>query len=273
MDARCKVLKVIQIEARNPGPMTGTGNHTYLLVSDRTAVLVDAGVGAPAHLAEIAARLSEHHASLTDVLVTHGHGDHADGAAAVARAHPSARFWKYPWPEQDERFGVSWRRLDEGGRVPLGRDEAVEALHTPGHSPDHLAFWHAPSRSVFAGDLVVGGGSVMVQASRGGRLAEYLVSLERIRALEPRTLYPAHGPLVERPDEVLATHIAHRLERERQVLDAVAGGASNVRAIAERIYHDLSPALEAAARENVRAHLEKLRDEGRVREDGDQWTP
>jgi glyoxylase-like metal-dependent hydrolase (beta-lactamase superfamily II) len=256
--------------------MTGAGNHTYLIVADdRSAVLVDAGVGAPAHLEAIGARLAERGASLTDVIVTHGHGDHAEGAAAVARAHPSARFWKYPWAEEDGRFGVLWRRLGDGDRVALGPGDAVTALRTPGHSPDHLAVWHEGSRSVFTGDLVVRGGSVLIQASRGGRLADYLASLERIRALEPRVLYPAHGPAIDGADEaaeVLRAHIAHRLERERQVLDAVAGGASHVRAIAERIYHDLPPALEAAARENVRAHLEKLRDEGKVHDDGDRWS-
>jgi len=266
-------MQVVRIDACNPGPMTGEGNHTYLVVSDDgAAVLVDAGVGDPRHLAELAERLREGQAALRDVIVTHGHPDHAEGAAAIARAYPDATFWKYPWPEQDGRFDVRWHRVADGDVMPVGAHDRLTILHTPGHSPDHVAIWDEASRTAFTGDLVVQGSSVMIHASRGGRLAEYLQSLTRLRALDPRTLLPAHGPQVDRPDEVLAGYIAHRLERERQVADALGAGAASVRAIAESIYHGLQPALVAAAQENVRAHLEKLRDDGRVVEDGDRWT-
>src|SRR6476660_1517678 len=129
------------LAAHNPSPMTGAGNNTYLLAGgDGSAALVDAGVGEAAHLAELAAALDARHARLDLVLVTHGHRDHAEGAPALARAHPSAAFAKLPWPEEDVRYGVAWRPLADGDIV-LGGGELLTAVHTPGHSPDHLAFW------------------------------------------------------------------------------------------------------------------------------------
>src|SRR5262245_14714526 len=134
--------------------MTGSGNNTYLLpASDGCAVLVDAGVGREPHLAEIDAQLKTTACRLACVLVTHGHADHASGAPAIHARYPEARFAKYPWPEEDARYAVGWRTLTDGSEVALG-DEVVTALHTPGHSPDHLAFWHEPTRTILSGDLV-----------------------------------------------------------------------------------------------------------------------
>jgi glyoxylase-like metal-dependent hydrolase (beta-lactamase superfamily II) len=252
--------------------MTGSGNHTYLLVADQSpAVLIDAGVGEPRHLEELRVALETHRAQLRDVLVTHGHPDHASGAAAIARAHPHARFFKCPWPEEDQRYPIEWRPVHDNDRIAIG-DQSLVALHTPGHSPDHLTFWHEDSRTAFTGDLVVQGSSVMIHASRGGDLGQYLQSLERLLALSPVHLWPAHGPDVSQPRALLNDYIAHRRMRENQVVAALAGGRDSVPAIVESIYDGLSPALVPAAAENVQAHLEKLRREGRAIEQGGRWT-
>src|SRR5215471_19001117 len=144
----------IQLDAHNPSPMTGAGNHTYLLIGENTALLIDAGVGEPRHLEELGRALDEHHAQLRDVLVTHGHPDHASGVTAIARQHHQARFFKFPWPKEDERYPVDWSPIREGDRFTVG-DHTLLALHTPGHSPDHVTFWHEDSRTAFTGDLVV----------------------------------------------------------------------------------------------------------------------
>ena len=108
--------------------MTGSGNHTYLLVADDgAAVLVDAGVADPRHLDAIARQLDERRGRLRDVLVTHGHPDHAAGVTALARAHPAARFLKYPWPEEDARYLVEWRPIREGDRIEAAGDARVAA--------------------------------------------------------------------------------------------------------------------------------------------------
>jgi glyoxylase-like metal-dependent hydrolase (beta-lactamase superfamily II) len=109
---------------------------------------------------------------LAAVLVTHGHRDHASGAPAIAAAHPAASFTKLPWPEEDAQYDVPWRSIGDGDQVRAG-GELLRALHTPGHSPDHLAFWHEASGTIFTGDLVVSGSSVMIHWSRGGDLGQY----------------------------------------------------------------------------------------------------
>lgn len=205
-------------------------------------------------------------ATLARVLVTHGHPDHASGAPALAAEHPSASFAKHPWPSEDAKYRVAWRPLADGDRVG-----GLTALHTPGHSPDHLAFWHEESGTIFSGDLVVLGSSVMIHWSRGGRLPQYLAALQRLRSLAPRRLLPAHGPAIEDPAAVLTSYLDHRLMRERQVVAALKAGLDTVERIAGSIYDGLDPALLAAAHESVRAHLEKLKEEQRVLDDNGRW--
>ena len=260
----------ILLSARNPGPMTGPGNNTYLIAGRHgSATLIDAGVGEPQHLADLAAALGG--GRLEAVLVTHGHGDHAGGAPAISAAHPAASFRKRPWPGEDAQYAVAWRSLDEGDLVQAG-DEVLSILHTPGHSPDHLAFWHETTRTIFTGDLVVLGSSVMIHWSRGGDLGQYMASLERLLALDPRRLLPAHGPAIDDPQALLTGYLAHRRRRERQVVEALGAGHATVQAIAESIYDGLAPALMPAAQENVRAHLEKLKVDGRATDEDGRWT-
>lgn len=267
----------ILITVDNAGPLTGEGNNTYLLAdctaSDRPAALIDAGMGSANHVAAVGHRLHALNANLTDVLVTHGHADHASGAPALKSTFGLAAFSKYRLPA-DEGTGIEWRHLRDGEVVTVG-GIALIAVHTPGHAPDHLAFWHAESRTAFTGDLINPTGSVLIAWSRGGDLTAYLASVERLLALEPILLLPAHGPRVTDPSPVLRGTIRHRLQRHAQVVDAVRRGHRTVSAIAESIYDGLEPALLAAARENVRAHLEKLKQDGLLITDAgdDDWRP
>jgi glyoxylase-like metal-dependent hydrolase (beta-lactamase superfamily II) len=265
-------LTPILLDAHNPGPMTGRGNNTYLLLGGTSkGVLIDAGVGDPRHLAAIDQELEAGHAELARVLVTHGHRDHAAGAPFIARRHPRAGFSKFPWPEEDARYQVAWRPLDESEAVDIGGD-TLAVVHTPGHSPDHIVFWHAPTRAAFVGDLVIEAASVLIDCTRGGNMNDYLASLERVMAIQPLTLFPAHGPVITDPFAVLARHIEHRRMREQQVIEALRQGHSTVPAITESIYDGLDPVLMAAAGKNVRAHLEKLKTAGLAFNIEEQWT-
>jgi len=267
------VFSPILLDARNPGPMTGSGNTTYLLAAqDGGATMVDAGVGEARHLAAIDEAIASANARLDSVIVTHGHADHASGAPALAERYPNAVFSKRPWPGQDDQFAVAWRSIDDHDQVAAGT-EVLRVIHTPGHSPDHLAFWHEPSGTIFTGDLVVLGSSVMIHTSKGGDLSQYMGSLEALRALKPRLLLPAHGPRVDNPEALLNGYLEHRRQRERQVLSALREGHHTVEAIAESIYHGIDSALMDAARENVRAHLAKLKTDGVADEDDSRrWS-
>jgi glyoxylase-like metal-dependent hydrolase (beta-lactamase superfamily II) len=264
-------LTPIDLDARNPGPMTGSGNHTYLLVDDDgAAALVDAGVGKPEHLDALAAELDARGATLVHVLPTHGHRDHVEGAPVLAERYPGATFSKFPWPEEDTRWPVVWSPLADGDSIAVGSLTLV-ALHTPGHAPDHVAFWHEATRTAFTGDLVIGGSSVMIHSTRGGSVTSYLGSLERLVELQPRRLFPAHGPVIKDPVAVLKRTIENRLIRERQIVDAIRAGDDTVPLIANAVYQALPVELMPAAVENVKAHLDKLKADGRAFCKNERW--
>jgi glyoxylase-like metal-dependent hydrolase (beta-lactamase superfamily II) len=136
----------VPVHAFNPGPMTGDGNWTYLLAG-RVPTLIDGGTGDPRFLDAVEQALAG--ARLVQVLVTHAHVDHASGAPALAGRFPGARFFKMPWPERDNRWPVRWEPLGDDQLVEAG-DDRLRTVHTPGHAPDHLCFWHEESRVLFA---------------------------------------------------------------------------------------------------------------------------
>ena len=235
------------LAANNASEWTGpTGNNTYLLPGP-PSVLIDAGVGDAAHLDAIAEALDG--AALDLVLITHGHVDHAAGAPALARR----------WAGVLVRGGGVGKPLDDGETFRAG-ETSLFAVHTPGHAPDHFCLLDESTRDVYCGDLARIGGTVVIPASRGGSLREYLASLERIRALQPRRLLPAHGTVVTDPQGLIDEYLAHRAARERQIVDALKDGCTRVEDLVARIYPHLSPSLRPAAEETVRAHLAKLRD-------------
>lgn len=256
-------MKPTLLHAGNPGPFTGEGNWTYLIPGDRP-LLIDAGVGQADHLEKIV------EAAPVEVVVTHAHSDHASGALQLQSSLPAARFSKMPWPERDDA-AMRWHWLADGDSLTTGAGR-LEVLHTPGHSPDHIALWHADSRTLFVGDLLQLGATVFIPASAGGSLADYLRSLERLRALAPLRAWPAHGPVIEDPIALIDHYVTHRRQREEQVLSALQAGDRTVEAITSRIYTDLKPALIPMARESVLAHLVKLEGEDLARRGEAGWS-
>jgi glyoxylase-like metal-dependent hydrolase (beta-lactamase superfamily II) len=265
---RTRLPGLVELDAGNPGPLTGTGNHTWLLTG-AVPTLVDAGVGTPAHLDAIAAALDTVGQTLQQVVVTHAHPDHASGSTAVAARWPRAAFMKWPWPEADGRYPVAWTPLGDGQIVTAG-DLDLEVLHTPGHAPDHVCLWHAGSRTLFGADLLIEGSTVVVPGTRGGDLIAYLESLARVAALQPRQVLPAHGPVIDDPVGLIERYSAHRAVREREVLAAIARGADSVDAIVTAVYPTIAGPLRMVAVETVYAHVNKLRAERRIFDENDR---
>jgi glyoxylase-like metal-dependent hydrolase (beta-lactamase superfamily II) len=252
--------------AHDPGPWTGRGSNTWL-IEGTEPTLIDTGSGRPEHLAELAGRFEaalEPGSRLARVLVTHAHTDHAGGASALAARWPGCQFAKLPWPERDPRFPVAWTALADDEIVIAG-DTALSVVHTPGHSPDHLCFFEPRSGTLFGGDLVMNGGTVVIPASHGGSLSQYLRSLQRVLELNPRRILPGHGPPIEQPASLLRAYLAHRLARERQIVDALRSRAMTVPELVAVVYAGLQPDLTGAAAESVLAHLAKLAEEDRAR--------
>ena len=270
-------MKPRLLHAANPGPMTGDGNWTYL-IGDRHPVLIDAGVGNAAHLEAIAAAAPR---GPSVVLVTHAHSDHISGAPAIKSRWPDARFLKFPWPSKtgsrepaagnrEPDSSVTWTWLVDGEVVDTD-DGPLTVLHTPGHSPDHVTLWHADSRTLFVGDMLVQGSTVVIPASHGGSLAEYLRSLDRILQLNAALAWPAHGPAIDDPAAIIHKYVEHRVQREAQVVAALGGGGATIETITASIYPTLDAALVPMANESVLAHLHKLESDGRARRDGNRW--
>ena len=260
-------MKITLIPGFNPGPYTGAGNNTYLL-SGRQPTLIDAATGEPRHLAAVDEALGG--SPLSRVLVTHAHPDHASGAADVAARWPGAEFLKMPWPARDGEYRVDWRPLADGDMVNAGA-RALRVLHTPGHAPDHVCLFEEADGTLFCGDLLIQGGTVVVPGSYGGSLTQYLASLSRIRELRPARILPAHGPEIDDVVALIDQYVAHRRRRDDEILSALRQGCTTQAAIVNVVYPDLAAELQGAAGESVLAHLVKLEGEGAVRRQATVW--
>jgi glyoxylase-like metal-dependent hydrolase (beta-lactamase superfamily II) len=251
-------MKHVLLSARNASTWTGpTGNNTWLLPG-RTPTLIDAGVGNPEHIEALAQALDGRPLAL--MLITHGHSDHMNGVPAIAARWPDVRI---------RRFGSGDHPLEDGEVIAAG-DGTVTTLHTPGHAPDHCCF--LDGGECFCGDLVRLGGTIVIPATRGGDLSQYLSSLQRVRELRPVRLLPGHGPIIDNPAKVIDAYVRHRAEREAEIIRALEAGFETPEGIASSIYTGLPPALVPAAVDSVLAHLIKLKVDRKARQDGDRWT-
>lgn len=236
--------------AGNASSFTLDGTRTYR-VGRRRAVLIDPGPDLAEHIQALVAWVAD--ADEVTVVLTHGHGDHAGAAPAVAEALAVPVVGPTGVPEVTAP-------LRDGDVVATDEGE-LAAVHTPGHTPEHLSYHWPARRALFAGDLLLGEGDTTWVGDYPGCVADYLASLSKVRGLGVATVYPAHGPPLEDPAAALDRFEAHRLLRIRQVEEALAihPGATAAELL-RVIYGDALPrAMEAAALKSVEALMEYVR--------------
>ncbi|MCU1350101.1 MAG: fold metallo-hydrolase [Acidobacteria bacterium] len=242
-------LEIRSITAPNPGPFTLDGTRTYLIGD---SAVLDPGPDIASHVDAILAAQPR----LDTILITHRHGDHAP-AAVPLKARTGARIVA---PRGVLEAGDVDRRVGGGEFVDVD-GVAIEVIATPGHTNEHVCYL-TPEGDLFSGDTILGEGTTAIFPP-DGNMADYLRSLATLRAREPRRIHPAHGRTRDDAGALIDDYLAHRLERERQVLAAIADGATSVAEMRKRIYPGLDPRLEGAAEIQIRAHLIKLEAEGR----------
>ena len=172
-----------------------------------------------------------------------------------------------------QRDGSQFDRLfDDGDTYSVGQMECV-AIHTPGHASNHLCYFLEEERTLFSGDHIMNGSTVVI-APPDGDMAAYLDSLEKVRIKRLRAIAPGHGHLITEPYDKIDEYVAHRLEREAQVLAAVKGGTTTIDAIVAALYPGLVEELVPRAAQSVHAHLRKLAADGAVTGDDPEgaWT-
>ena len=241
-------MNIRSLRAPNPGPFTLDGTQTYLL--GKSAV-IDPGPSIASHVSAI----REAQPELRLILITHRHGDHAPAAVPLKEA-TGAQILAPRGVLDDE---IVDRRIAGGETLNVEGTE-IEVIATPGHTNEHVCFLTSDG-DLFTGDTILGFGTTAIFPP-DGHMADYLRSLCALRAKNPKRIFPAHGPVREDAVALIDEYIAHRLERERQVLEAHGAGARTPAAMRARIYPDLDEQLWKAAEIQIEAHLIKLREEG-----------
>ncbi len=262
-----------RIVAPNPSPFTFRGTGTYVVGEGEVAV-IDPGPDLDEHVAALLAELAGE--QVTHILITHTHRDHSPAAAPLkaATAAPTYGFGPHaggrrgdPAVEEGGDWDFSPDVVVRDGDAIAGAGWRFEAVHTPGHTSNHLCF-ALPDRGVlFSGDHVMGW-STSVIAPPDGDMTAYMASLDRLLGRHDAVYWPTHGPAITEPQAHVRAFIAHRREREAGILECLAAGIERIDAIVDRLYVDLQPGLRRAAGRSVHAHLLDLAGRGLVASDG-----
>lgn len=262
-----------RIVARNPSPFTFRGTGTYVVGHGEVAV-IDPGPDLPEHVEALLAALGNERVS--HILITHTHRDHSPAARDLkaATGAPTYGFGPHAGGKRGDAAveeGGDWDfvpdvTMRDGDRI-AGAGWEFEAIHTPGHTSNHLCFALPENGVLFSGDHVMGW-STSVIAPPDGDMAAYMASLDKLLGRRDRVYWPTHGPAITEPQKHVRAFIAHRREREAGILDCLRGGIGRIDAIVQRLYVGLQPGLHRAAGRSVQAHLIDLTARGLVESDG-----
>jgi glyoxylase-like metal-dependent hydrolase (beta-lactamase superfamily II) len=267
---------VRRLLAPNPSPFTHTGTQSYIVGNGEVAV-IDPGPDSAAHVEALVAELAGERVSA--IVCTHTHRDHSPASRALGAATGAPIVGCAPLSlgddgvRGDESFDPDYRpdRVLGDGEILLGPDWTLQAVATPGHTSNHLCFALAEARALFSGDHVMGWATTVIMPPDGD-MAAYMASLDKLRARDDHTYYPAHGPPIHKPRAHLDKLAAHRRQREAQILAQLEAGEGRIATMVAAIYRDVDPLLHPAAAQSVLAHLIDLEHRGVVRGEGDRWS-
>ncbi len=266
---------VRRVLARNPSPFSYTGTGTYI-VGNGTVAVIDPGPDEPAHLQALVEALGGE--TVSHIVVTHTHRDHSPAAIPLKAAVGAPIVGCTPLalaelgPKVEEGFDPTYapdRVLADGDSVS-GPGWTLTALHTPGHTSNHLCYALPEERALFSGDHVMGW-STSVVTPPDGSMTAYVESLRKLLDRDDARYYPTHGAAVEDPKRLVRGLITHRKQREGQILKLLAQGAKPIPALVAVMYANVAPVLHPAAGRSVLAHLIDLHARGLVDVDGERW--
>ncbi|WP_055546318.1 MBL fold metallo-hydrolase [Streptomyces sp. NBRC 110028] len=254
--------RAVCVLAPNPSPMTLDGTNTWIVAEPDSdlAVVIDPGPRDDGHLENVIATAERAGKRIALTLLTHGHPDHAEGAARFAE------LTRTRVRALDPELRLGDEGLEQGDVITTGGLE-MRVVPTPGHTADSLSFHLPADAAVLTGDTVLGRGTTVV-AHPDGRLGDYLDSLRRLRSLTVDdgvgTVLPGHGPVLNDAQGVVEYYLAHRANRLAQVETAVESGHRTPSEVVAHVYADVDRSLWPAAELSVRAQLDYLREHGLI---------
>lgn len=251
--------RIALVRAPNPSAMTLTGTNSYVIAAGGgEAIVVDPGPAIERHVEALAENARERGLRISTILLTHGHPDHAPGAAPL-KARTGARVLAHPYSEVPRDGDVV---LDADLRVG---ELVLRIIDAPGHTFEHIAIYEPSERALFTGDVILGEGTVVI-APPGGAMRPYQATLHRFATefADARRIYGGHGPTIDDAQSKIAEYIAHREAREAELLDALRAGPKTIPELVLAIYGDARPILWPAMARQMLAYLLALTQEGRV---------
>jgi glyoxylase-like metal-dependent hydrolase (beta-lactamase superfamily II) len=263
-----------RVLATNAGPYTFTGTQTYVVGDSRGLAVIDPGPDDAEHIAALLAAIGD--APVLAIACTHTHRDHSPAAAPLAAATGAPIIGCAPLtleddgPRSDAAFDTDYQpdRILSDGEIIRLPSATLVALETPGHTSNHLCFALLETGALFTGDHVMGWSTTVVSPPDGD-MGDYMNSLERLQQREDRVYYPAHGPQVDKPQQLLRGMIGHRRLREKQILRLLEDTPASIAAMVEQMYPGLDAKLLRAAGQSVLAHLLDLERRGMIARDGE----
>jgi glyoxylase-like metal-dependent hydrolase (beta-lactamase superfamily II) len=265
-----------RVLAGNPSPYTYTGTQTYIVGDGDDVAVIDPGPAEDRHVAAIVAAVNG--ARITAIMCTHTHRDHSPAAAPLAALSGAPVIGCAPLvladagPRADAPFDRTYApdRVLQDSESVMGDGWTLTAVHTPGHTSNHLCFALKERHALFTGDHIMGW-STSVIVPPDGDMGDYLASLDKLRARDDKVYYPAHGPAVTNPAQLVRGMIGHRRQRENQILRLLGEQPRHVEALVPPMYKGLDERLIPAAEMSVTAHLLNLEQRGLVFREAGTW--